>query len=115
MLKSIQIKNLTKPGKYSDGNELYLNIRSSGTKSWVYRSQLNGKRKEIALGPTKNISLKEARELAADATKLRNKGGDPKVHKIKLKANSNNTRTFEQCATLLLTKTTRRCPKSLNN
>ena len=98
MLKSKKIKNLTKPGKYSDGNGLYLNIRSSGTKSWVYRYQLNGKRKEIGLGSTKNISLKEARELAADATKLRNKGGDPKAHKAKLKADNNNTRTFEQCA-----------------
>ena len=98
MLKSIQIKNLTKPGKYSDGNGLYLNIRSSGTKSWIYRYQLNGKRKEIGLGSTKSISLKEARELAADSTKLRNKGGDPKAHKAKLKTNSINTRTFEQCA-----------------
>lgn len=98
MLKSLQIKSLTKPGKYSDGNGLYLNIRSSGTKSWIYRYQLNGKRKEIGLGSIKIISLKEARELAADATKLRNKGGDPKSHKIKLKADGNNTRTFEQCA-----------------
>jgi integrase len=98
MLKSMQIKNLTKPGKYSDGNGLYLNIRSSGTKSWIYRYQINGKRKEIGLGSTKIISLKEARELAADATKLRNNGGDPKSHKIKLQADNNNTRTFEQCA-----------------
>jgi len=98
MLTSMQIKKLSKPGKYSDGHGLYLNIRNGGTKSWIYRYQLNGKRKEIGLGAIRIISLKEARELAADATKLRNKGIDPKTHKEKLKADSTNTRTFEQCA-----------------
>jgi len=98
MLTSMQIKKLSKPGKYSDGHGLYLNIRNGGTKSWIYRYQLNGKRKEIGLGAIRIISLKEARELAADATKLRNKGIDPKIHKEKLKAASTNTRTFEQCA-----------------
>jgi len=98
MLTSIQFKNLSKPGKYSDGHGLYLNIRNGGTKSWIYRYQLNGKRKEVGLGAIRVISLKEAREQAADATKLRNKGIDPKTHKAKLKADSLNTCTFEECA-----------------
>ncbi len=97
-ITALEVKTLTEPGKYRAENSLYLNIHKGGTKSWVYRYQNNGKRKEIGLGPTRVISLTEARELAADMTKMRNKGVDPKAHKAKLKADSNNTRTFEQCA-----------------
>ncbi len=43
-LKANSVRELTKPGRYSDGQRLYLNIAPGGTKSWIMRATRNGKR-----------------------------------------------------------------------
>ena len=61
---------------YPDGGGLYLQITKGGA-SWVYRFMLNGRAREMGLGPVHTITLAEARERATQARKLRLDGVDP--------------------------------------
>jgi hypothetical protein len=70
-LSAVDVKNKTKPGLYSDGAGLYLNVGPTGGKSWLFRFMLNGKAREMGLGPIHTISLSEARDRAEAARKLR--------------------------------------------
>jgi integrase len=97
MLTRVKVESLSKPGKYIDGSGLYLSVARSLSKSWIYRYQINGKRREMGLGPCSKVSLKRAREKAGDARKIQNQGLDPKIERDKLKSSS-DTMTFDQCA-----------------
>ena len=44
-----QIAGLTKPGVHSDGGGLYLRVRPTGTRSWLYICMIDGKRREMGL------------------------------------------------------------------
>lgn len=67
-------KSITKPGRHSDGDGLFLRVRKSGFKSWVFISVKNGKKTELALGDFEFVSLLEAREATADLRKRINNG-----------------------------------------
>ena len=58
------VKNLTASGTYEDGDGLRLVVTPSGTKNWVLRFQLHGKRREMGLGGYPNLELKMARAVA---------------------------------------------------
>ena len=60
------IDSISKPGRYGDGDGLYLNVAPSGTKSWVQRIVVNGKRRDIGLGSYSVVGLAQARSLAAN-------------------------------------------------
>ncbi|MDR3135456.1 MAG: Arm DNA-binding domain-containing protein [Deltaproteobacteria bacterium] len=60
--------------KTHDGNGLYLEVLPSGNKSWRHRSQRCGQDKVGILGQLPAVSLREARERAAKAKDLGNKG-----------------------------------------
>lgn len=68
----------TKPGRYSDGGGLYLAV-AEGRKRWLYLFTLDGKRREMGLGPAgKNgVSLAQARGEATKARELVQSGKDP--------------------------------------
>jgi integrase len=68
-LTALKVKN-AKPGRHADGAGLYLLVRDSGSRSWVLRTQVNGKRKDFGLGPASRVSLAQAR---SKATGLRDK------------------------------------------
>jgi len=74
-LSALQVKN-AKPGRHADGNGLYLLVRPSGSRSWVLRAQVNGKRQDLGLGSTSLLTLAEARAKAFD-TRKRLKMGEP--------------------------------------
>jgi hypothetical protein len=57
-----------------DGGGLYLRVSRTGAKSWVFRFQLDGKRRDMGLGPFPDISLADARRRAADHRKQRHEG-----------------------------------------
>ena len=38
-----------KPGRHADGNGLYLLVKKSGARSWVYRFMLRGKSRDLGL------------------------------------------------------------------
>lgn len=42
-----------------DGGGLYLQIAATGAKSWIYRYMLDGRAREMGLGPLHVISLSE--------------------------------------------------------
>src|SRR3546814_8277351 len=48
-LTALQVRN-AKPGRHADGRGLYLLVRPSGSRSWVLRTQVEGKRRERGLG-----------------------------------------------------------------
>ena len=75
-LKSKQIEH-AKEGMHADGSGLYLRVQASGKKSWIFRFQLNGRRREMGLGRLEDKSPTAARAEAAQlAAKVRT-GIDP--------------------------------------
>lgn len=76
-LTALKIRSLTEPGRYSDGDGLFLEINGKGAASWILRVQNNGKRQDIGLGSSKVVSLKEAREAAFATRQKIAQGIDP--------------------------------------
>lgn len=72
-LKPLDVERETRPGKYSDGDGLYLVVASATSKNWNYRYWKDGKQRWLGLGSLKDVPLKDAR-LARDAARLRVKG-----------------------------------------
>lgn len=76
-LSTVQIRTINKPGRYTDGNGLYLVVDDSGARRWVLRTVVKGKRCDIGLGGFSIVSLVDAREEAARLRKIAHSGGDP--------------------------------------
>src|SRR5215471_20579948 len=72
-LKPLDVERETRPGKYADGDGLYLIVKGATSKNWIYRYWKDGKERWLGLGSFKDVSLKDAR-LARDAARLRVKG-----------------------------------------
>ena len=55
------VRSLSKPGRYGDGpsSTLYLNVAPGGSKSWVQRLVVAGKRRDIGLGGFPLVTLAE--------------------------------------------------------
>jgi integrase len=66
-----------KPGRYGDGNGLYLMIPSKGAPYWMYRYTFAGKRRGMTLGKSSQFSLAEAREKVVETQKSIRNGVDP--------------------------------------
>jgi integrase len=75
-LTNLQIKN-AKPGMHRDTDGLYLAAKDSGAKSWIFRFQLQGKRREMGLGALHALSPVDARAEAARLRALVANGVDP--------------------------------------
>jgi integrase len=56
---------------------LYLRVTDAGTRAWIYRYMLDGKRRDMGLGPVELVSLAEARIAAADARRQVHRKIDP--------------------------------------
>ena len=65
-LSATRVKALRDPGRYSDGDGLHLFISKRGSKSWVQRITVDGRRRDIGLGGYPTISLAQARRRASD-------------------------------------------------
>ena len=55
-LTAMKVKALRGPGRYGDGDGLYLVVRPSGAKSWVLRMQVDGRRTDKGLGGFPGVS-----------------------------------------------------------
>lgn len=76
-LSTAKVGSLGEPGRYADGNGLYLIVDRSGAKRWVLRTVVQGKRRDMGLGSTRLVSLSEARDKAWEYRKIARSGGDP--------------------------------------
>ena len=76
-LSALQVTKLRKPGYHADGGGLYLSIKDSSAKSWIFRYRFGGKEREMGLGSLKTFSLAEARDRALGQRKLLADGNDP--------------------------------------
>ena len=65
------------PGKFADGQGLWLIKRNNHAGKWILRLTINGKRREMGLGPWPDVTIAEARETARNARKLLRSGIDP--------------------------------------
>ena len=66
-----------------DGDGLFLRIRPSGSKSWLFSFSLPGNRQlfRMPIGALKDVSLKEARKKIIELRKLVEEGIDPRTAK----------------------------------
>ena len=87
------VKPGTRTKLYCDDNGLYLAVQPSGSRQWVQRLVIRGRRRELGLGGFPLVSLAEAREAAFHNRKLARQGGDPLAHKRK-----SAVPTFEEAA-----------------
>ena len=62
-LTPLALKKLKAPGRYSDGNNLYLKIEDTGSRRWILRLSVNGKRRDMGLGNLSFVNLSDARGL----------------------------------------------------
>ena len=101
-LTAAKVNSTSKPGLYADGLNLYLQVGPTGGKSWLLRYMLDGKAKNMGLGPLHTVPLALAREKAAEARRKLLDGQDPKdardAARLARKAEAAKLITFKQAA-----------------
>ena len=60
-LDAKKVNSLKEPGRYGDGDGLYFRITEAGSRNWIQRIVLNGKRTDKGLGGYPAVSLAQAR------------------------------------------------------
>ena len=71
------VRSLRKPGKYYDQHGLILRVAPGGSKQWIWRGTIRGRRRDIGLGAVAYTSLAEARDIAYRYRKMARSGIDP--------------------------------------
>ncbi len=101
-LNSLTVQRSTKPGLLSDGEGLYLRIKSGGSKGWIFRYSIDKRPRSMGLGSIDLVSLSEARLKVYECRKLLLEGRDPIEARIldhaKKSADSAKAITFDECA-----------------
>jgi integrase len=107
-LSAVEVTKAKGPAVLHDGGGLYLRVSATGAKSWVFRFQLDGKRRDMGLGPFPDISLADARGKAAEHRKLRHEGIDPldakAAQRQAQRVSVAKGRTFRECAAEYIAK-----------
>ncbi len=111
-LTTVGVRN-AKPGRHADGDGLYLLVKASGSRTWLLRVQVDGKRRDIGLGSVelvssaidglieipllhrRRLSLAEAREKCAALRKAAESGLDPVLERDR---DRRGIPTFEEAA-----------------
>ncbi|MBQ0726676.1 MAG: integrase arm-type DNA-binding domain-containing protein [Thalassolituus oleivorans] len=75
-LSARKVATATK-GKYEDGGGLRLFVTENGSKRWILRYTLNGRRREMGLGSYPDIQLSEARSTSSEIRRKVRAGLDP--------------------------------------
>ena len=94
-LTPAKVKQEKRPGRYADGNGLYLHVSETGARWWIWRGTVHGKRCDRGMGSARLVSLAEAREIARTWRRIARAGGDPAAERDKGKRES---LTFEDAA-----------------
>lgn len=96
-LTATGIRALKEPGRYGDGDGLFLLVGKSGARSWMVRVQKDGKRRDIGLGGERKVSLAKARVDAALVCSQVEAGIDPVAERKK----AAGIPTFREAAALV--------------
>ncbi len=96
-LTATGIRALKEPGRYGDGDGLFLLVGKSGARSWMVRVQKNGIRRDIGIGSERKVSLAKARVEAARVCSQIEAGIDPVAERKK----SAGIPTFREAAALV--------------
>jgi len=78
-LSDRKVKTETRVGRHADGGGLYLEIKPSGSRAWLFMWKVGGKRTAMGLGAYPAVSLADAREKATHCRRIVAAGGDPLV------------------------------------
>src|SRR5579864_7204294 len=92
-LTARRVERERRPGLYADGNGLYLYVGASA-RSWIFRYQIDARRRDMALGPTNLVSLAEARDRVLELRRAVHSGIDPLDAKVAEKAKRRAVRTI---------------------
>lgn len=76
-LTARQVETVSEPGKYYDLHGLFLKVRAAGSRQWMQRVTINGKRHELGLGSPPAVTLAMARKVALENKGKAMLGGDP--------------------------------------
>jgi integrase len=88
----------SRPDKYSDGNNLRLWVRSTGSKVWVCDYKYANKRQSLTIGKYPAMSLADARQRNQQIKDLIDQGINPKQEKKRLQSDTDGTKTFDAIA-----------------
>jgi len=103
-LTAIEVKRLSNPGRVAVGTVagLLLSIKPGGSKSWILRTMIADRRRNIGLGSYPEITLAMAHEKARIKKELIEKGIDPieerRARKTALKKKLMKTISFAEAA-----------------
>jgi integrase len=100
-LTARKIASLKKPGRYSDGGNLYLCVGKGGARSWVFLYRHNGRTHEMGLGSAAVVTLAMARKKARAARVWLVDGGDP-LDDRRATQRAAHSKTFEEVARELI-------------
>lgn len=76
-LTATKCKAITKPGLHGDGGGLYLRVAAGGSRQWVHRLTIDGKRRDLGLGGFPAVTLAKARTMADANRAAVAEGRDP--------------------------------------
>jgi hypothetical protein len=103
-LGPLEVGRLKDAGLHAVGGVagLHLQVSPSGARSWVLRTVVGGRRRDMGLGGYPDVTLAQAREAARGAREKIRQGVDPieegKALRSALKAKEAASKTFEWCA-----------------
>jgi integrase len=100
-LTALAVKAAVQPGRYHDGKGLMLLVRPGGSRSWVLRTQADGRRRDFGLGALTEVGLAEARDRADVLRKQFKSGIDPIEARRAARAALVTVPTFEEAARTL--------------
>ncbi len=85
-------------GRHGDGGGLFLKVSAKGSRTWLLRFQLAGKRHDMGLGSYPAVSLSMARQMAAKARSLIARGIDPIAERESNRRQAKPIPTFAEIA-----------------
>lgn len=108
-LSATEVRRLTKPGLHAVGGVagLLLQVTPTGARSWILRTMVGSKRRDIGLGGFPEVPLAKAREKSRETKEQIKQGIDPveerKQARERLIASQAKRLTFDEAADKFLT------------
>lgn len=100
-LTDVVVRSARTKGLYPDGHGLYLQVATTGTKSWILRYKRGGQARDMGLGPVRDVSLAEARRKAQRCRQQLLEGVDPlearRAERAQAALEAAKAMTFDQC------------------